>query len=140
MEAKKYRIDNYLQDKKGRICKVESLSTEEFNELKAPAIKGALTTLPNAPIELDINWLNNFGFDSSEYKKGYTGIQFRSNMILDFIITEPKVMGEWQDYYAFDLGQNRFVPMKYVHELQNLFFAVTGGKELELKDESSVCS
>jgi hypothetical protein len=96
--------------------------------------------LPNAPIGLDINWLNNFGFDDSEYKKGYTGIEFRSNMILDFVITKPKFMGEWQDYYAFDLGQHRFIPLNFVHELQNLFFAVTGGKELELKSESSACS
>lgn len=140
MEAKKYRIDNYLQDAKGRICKVESLSTEEFNELKAPAIKGALTTLPIAPIELDINWVNNFGFNDSEYKKGYTGIEFKTNLMLDFVITKPKFMGEWQDYYAFDLGQHRFIPLKYVHELQNLFFVITGGHELQLKNESSACS
>ena len=89
-------------------------------------------------IPITEEWLNNFGFDDTEYKKGYTGVEFRTNVILDFVLTKPKFMGEWQDYYVFDLGQNRFVPMKYVNELQNLFFAVTS-TELEFKQSVIAC-
>ena len=67
-----------------------------------------------------------FGFDDSEYKKGFIGVDFKSGMMtLDFVLTKPKKMGPWQTYYSFDLGQNRFTPVYFVHELQNLFEPVT---------------
>ena len=42
------------------------------------------------------------------------------------------VVNKWQESYCFDLGQHRFITVKYVHELQNLFFAVTT-TELEIE-------
>jgi len=52
-------------------------------------------------------------------------------MITDFILATPFNMGEWQDYYAFVYDSYRFIELKYLHELQNLYFALNG-KELEI--------
>ena len=84
------------------------------------------------PVKLNKIWINKFGFDDSDYKKGNLGIKLKNTITFDFIIVEPKIMGEWQDFYVFDLGDNKFVTLKYVHELQNLFFSLTK-ENLELK-------
>ena len=88
------------------------------------------------PIELNEKMITNLGFDDSEYKKGYTGIDFKNKMIFDFVLKKPKYMGDWQDYYAYDLGDNRFLPLKYVHQLQNLFHAITGKHELKMENKT----
>ncbi len=84
------------------------------------------------PIPLTEKWLLKLGFDDSEHKKGYTGLEYRSNVILDFVLTKPLVMGEWQKDYCFELIQHRFVEIKYIHELQNLYH-VLKGKDLKIK-------
>ncbi len=73
-----------------------------------------------------------FGFSTNEYKPGFTGKDFKSGTTtLDFVLDEPFSKGDWQDYYLFDLGHHRFVPVYYVHQLQNLYFAITQ-QELEV--------
>jgi hypothetical protein len=61
MKASEYRLGNLLQDSEGRLCKVTKLSTEEHNEIRALAIDGAITSLPNKPIPLTEEWLVNLG-------------------------------------------------------------------------------
>jgi len=108
---------------------------EVVNEIKTsvcylspqPENKGIFT-----PIPITERWLKSFGFDDAGYKAGYIGKEFKGNMIMDFVLTKPKFMGEWQHEYCFELRSHRFVEIKYVHELQNLFFALTE-IELELK-------
>ena len=129
MEAKNLRLHNWV------LCN-GLRTTVNIPLLKAVFEKNIQETVE--PLPLTIEWLNKFGFDDSEYKKGYTGVEFRTNMILDFVLTKPKFMGEWQNDYCYDLGQHRFVPIKYVHELQNLFFAITT-TELEIKEDVSAC-
>jgi hypothetical protein len=127
MEAKKFRIGNLI---------LIHDCLQEIIELPLPE---NCTDKNTKGINLTDEWIDKFGFDDSDYKKGYTGIEFRTNMIMDFVLTKPKFMGEWQESYCFDLGQHRFVTVKYVHELQNLFFAVTT-TELEMKQDISACS
>jgi hypothetical protein len=77
------------------------------------------------PIELTEKWLLNLGFNK-EYKDGYIGIDVGNT---DFVLTYPKVMGEWQKGYAFEFtagGLSKFREVRYVHELQNLFRSITG--------------
>lgn len=128
MEAKNLRIGNYLQDGKGGICKVEKLGTDwNENGIEAPAIKGALTKMPNAPIGITEDWLLNFGF-KCEVKEGNQN-EFRVYKLDQ--ITYNTNHGWWWKHQLDNQP-------KYIHELQNLFFAITG-KELELKNESSAC-
>jgi len=126
MKAKNLRIGNFI---------TVHNCLQEVVELPLPE---NCTSENTKGIELDINWLNKFGFSEEEYKKGYTGVDFRTNMIMDFVLTKPKFMGKWQETYCYDLGQHRFVTVKYVHELQNLFFAITT-TELEIKQDVSAC-
>ena len=84
------------------------------------------------PIPLTEEWLLKFGFNK-EYKKGYIGIDVFNS---DFVLTEPLKMGEWQTNYTFQFETGsvpKFKEIKYVHQLQNIYFALTG-EELILKN------
>ena len=122
MEARNFRIGNFI---------LIHDCLQEIVELPLPE---NCTDENTKLINLTDEWIDKFGFDDKDYKKGYTGVDFRANMIMDFVLTKPKSMGEWQDTYCFDLGQHRFVTVRYVHELQNLFFAITT-TELEIKQD-----
>lgn len=129
MEAKNLRIGNYVKHNHsiGMALPTQLTSGNDFDMCD-----------DFEPLPLNNEWLSKFGFDDSGYQKGYTGVEFRVNMIMDFILTKPKFMGEWQEHYCYDLGQHRFVEVKYVHELQNLFFAITT-TELQIKQDVSAC-
>jgi len=133
MKASELRIGNYVEDT-FNLGKRETtqISLEDF----AVMLNYGNQSITYRPIKITDEWLDKFGFDDVEYKNGYIGFEFRTNMIMDFVLTKPKFMGEWQDDYCFDLGQHRFVPVKYVHQLQNLFFAITM-TELEIKQDVS---
>ncbi len=87
------------------------------------------------PILLTTDWLRKLGFTDGDYKKGYIGIDYKAGMVTtDFTLTKPEVMGEFQlDYcFQFDTGSiSKYIELKYVHQLQNLFFTITG-KELTI--------
>lgn len=78
------------------------------------------------PVPLTEEWLLRFGFSDNGYKKGFIGIDFKSGqMTLDFVLSKPLTKGEWNNTYTFDLEGSRFVPIEFVHQLQNLFYALT---------------
>ena len=85
------------------------------------------------PIPLTKEILLKFGFNK-EYQKGYIGIDVCNS---DFVLTEPFKMGEWQTNYTFQFETGsvpKFKEIEYVHQLQNLFFALTG-EELTFKKD-----
>jgi hypothetical protein len=78
-----------------------------------------------SPIPLTEKWLLEFGFDK-KYKRGYIGKEFSNQ---DFVLSEPFVIGEWQKNYTFEFtasGWSKYKEFKYVHELQNFYFVMTG--------------
>ena len=84
------------------------------------------------PIPLTEEWLLKFGFSAKDYKKGYIGIDHKAgSMITDFVLTYPKVLGEHQDVFVWEHSKWKYNTFKYVHELQNLFYCLTG-EELTL--------
>jgi len=92
--------------------------------------RGMVKTIP-----LTEEWLLKFGFSDKDYKNGYIGKDFKSGgMILDFVLSKPFSKGEWNNTYTFDFDGHRFSKMEFVHELQNLFFALTGN-ELSIENE-----
>lgn len=140
MEAKKLRIGNLIGIKETALHADGCNHLEEIfeiEELKKDVVhfKGFHAGeyyKDLKGIELNAGLLSLYGFDDSEYKEGYTGVEFRTNLILDFVLTKPLKLGEWQKNYVFELGNHRFIQVDYLHELQNLFFAITT-TELELK-------
>ncbi|MDV3470858.1 hypothetical protein CMV02_02890 [Elizabethkingia anophelis] len=118
MEGKELRLGNYLHDRNGNLCKVIELRQDG---IYAPAINEAITGLPNKPIELTEDWLLKFGFSKIRYtdKK----LNYYSKGFVKCYIENSNIF--------FDVIQG-CIQVKYVHQLQNLYFALTG-EELTIK-------
>lgn len=79
------------------------------------------------PILLRENWLIDFGF----IKRPFQGKDFFVMDNIELSFSEIGVFKGW----VFNMNENDLRGVHYVHQLQNLYFALTG-EELELKSES----
>lgn len=112
MKATGVMIGNYLKNE-GVIVKIDARSIfDMFNDNQK-----------YEPIPLTKYWLTKLGFDrkgSSFWYKGY-----------DYTIdTSGGIFIVHSDYVSVAYG----IEVKYVHQLQNLFFALTG-EELTIKNK-----
>ena len=121
IKAIELKIGNYLFDREDRLCKVEAIDLAFIDSVvgeafKAPAIIGGLTALPHKPIELTETWLEKFGFKmvaGNAEKDNYLLWKNKTTHNFDFVLNEPH-------------SNKRIVtPIKYVHQLQNLYYALT---------------
>ena len=136
-----YRIGNLALDEDGELCMIEQLSSSKmecFQQVSNIENKSCISKkYPSNiyAIKLTEEWLIKFGFNS-QYKKGWIGIDVKhsNGTTTDFVLSYPQRMGMWQTFFAFEYDGFRFVEIKYVHQLQNIFFALTN-KELELIKE-----
>ena len=71
-----------------------------------------------APIDLNEEWLKKFGFVRTNHIKGESMYEIKHLAVYAY-----------EGKYTFEPTAT---PLKYVHQLQNLYFALTG-KELEIK-------
>ena len=80
------------------------------------------------PIPLTEEWLERFGFDEDGFKQ-YEFINWGIKVKKD-----PHAISEtnWIVFHGFMNQFSEIVSLKHVHQLQNLYFALTG-EELELK-------
>lgn len=74
------------------------------------------------PIPLTEEWLLKFGFE-----KDWTGYALEDKNSLSFSVTKNGA------YLACWLDRSLGITIKYVHQLQNLYFALTG-EELTIKE------
>lgn len=120
METSELRIGAYVMyEPNGEICRVSELAGNKF-------IRASVVNYPNtsigrylAPIVLTEEWLLKFGF---KLKSGKYGNYWVLN---GFELSES-----FSVHYNAD--NTRFITLKYVHQLQNLYFFLTG-EELTLK-------
>jgi hypothetical protein len=85
------------------------------------------------PIPLTEEWVIGLGFSTKDYKKGYIGIDHKAGgMITDFVLTYPGIIGDFQKDFIWEHSKWKYNTLKYVHELQNLFYVLTG-TELKIK-------
>ncbi len=83
---------------------------------------------PYYPIPLSEEWLVKFGFELN--KTGYTKIQWMFGRHFNIIVNEKK---EFLLGYSFLIEKPMYIGvLTYVHQLQNIYFALTG-EELTLK-------
>lgn len=115
MNVSELRIGNLFLDGKGRLCRVDSINCNYF---KAPAIKGAMTTLPNIAIQITEDWLIKLGLTKSNEIPNSQRIFYN----IGTFICEVGI-GTVAIYYTKSKELISFI--KYVHQLQNLFFALT---------------
>ncbi len=87
------------------------------------------------PIELSRDWFEKLGFEVEECE---TGLVYYS--ISDAIQSES--YPEFQDFTIMFDGQRHYflsesfqIPLDYVHELQNMYFVLTRGKQLKIKED-----
>jgi hypothetical protein len=126
MKAQELRIGNYhlyhivdKLDERGEydeICKIDADDFGILENFDCPEYK---------PIPLTEEWLLKFGFEkmSSNYERGW--LLLWGNLktgTIDFVINEPHS------------SKRHITALKYVHQLQNLYFALTG-EELKIKQK-----
>ena len=120
MKANELRLGNWV------ICYDPSSGKEVFNQIDILDLRllcGELQSkIKIKPIPLTEEWLLKFGFEA-EYENVYGNTQ-------EFLQIEFTVKGyvKLADGYYHDS-----TPMLYVHQLQNLYFALTG-EELTIKE------
>lgn len=127
MEAKELRIGNLTE------CYINGELKNKFHVVDADDIKIFLNNdwYVLKPIPLTEEILLRLGFNK-DYKNGYIGIDSGN---VDFVLTEPFVLGEWQNCYEFEFiagGWPKLKKIEYVHDLQNFFYSLCG-EELTLK-------
>lgn len=128
LQSKDFRIGNFVERKEtSEVIKIISISQN--------AVRTNRGTLPYNclhPIPLTEEWLVKFGFERTED-------EIHGEITWDYQrdIDSHECWAEWNERGQLE-GVivdcvNRLI--KYVHELQNLYFALTG-EELELKSET----
>lgn len=122
MEAKNFRIGNIVKQP-NRIGKVEEIWREG---VKIKGFHNAYDYEHTYPIPLTKEWLLKCGGKLIPVEEdNYEYIEIEMN--------GRNLSADCSNNFS-TLENNNFKPIKYVHELQNLFFAITG-QELELKTE-----
>jgi len=90
------------------------------------------------PIPLTEEWLINFGFEAYSTHVNYIELQIKSNKPSNHVVIR---YGLQRDYFnIFNHSECDFTEMQYltevkfVHQLQNLFYCLSGGEELTIKE------
>jgi len=136
INARELRIGNLLQDSNGDIFSALAFNTssvwiEYLVEEKERSSTLELDIENVFPVALTEKWLLRFGFEENPNHEHPSFDEYRLPQDCDFAI------GNYNDeYWIVDfLDQTYGSPeIKYVHQLQNLYFALTG-EELIIKSE-----
>jgi hypothetical protein len=99
-----------------------------------------------APIPLTEEWLLNFGFKKEDKRPSKTHGQYFSKWLLDlkYSFAYAGFREDWGFYHSYtdamdDSENDRYdfisCGIRYVHQLQNLYFSLTG-EELTIKQDS----
>jgi hypothetical protein len=115
MKANELRIGNYVQSGRG-IYTIGYISTDGIeavlSEDKTLIINNSIIF---KPIPLTEQWLKDFGFRKVGYNEEENDV---------FTIKDDEVWILWNGHkFILDQYENE---IKYVHQLQNLYFALTG--------------
>jgi len=121
MKANEFRIGNLVLDQFGRVAKIETVGFENTVRLTTDTYKCENVSLNGCnPINITPDWLSRFGA-----KKNVTQLCFKIGKKYGALI----MMNGTCDFY--DYKGRTIAIIKYVHQLQNLYFALTG-EELKL--------
>ena len=136
MKANELRIGNWIN------C-LKIVDGDKIREISCWDFGTYLSTNPEyySPIPLTEEWLLKFGFEKRDYNR--YRLMFQGSFIqlhnVDESDGEPYTSDgnctDWVCFYALE-GDEIITPLcypNYVHQLQNLYFALTG-EELVLKE------
>ena len=127
IQATEFRVGNLFRfistDSIERVADIRTAG------IKTPTINNVLIT-DIEPIPLNEDWLVKFGFENVDDEIDY------SEFVLNYVTIEGNGSDK-QEPFHFVRGvdyRERKTEIKYVHQLQNLYFALTG-IELTLTDK-----
>lgn len=127
MKANELRIGNYVYDVNEKVSRVEEISMADVSRYATLSSQcGFFYRSEILPIPLTEEWFLKFSFFNNDWF-GYEHIKHR-----DF-----EIYNENEGVYRLSVNSNEYVigkPIEFVHQLQNLCFALTG-EELEIKPE-----
>jgi len=109
----------------------------ELEELKLERNNKIIQVSPNevSPILLTEDLLLKIGFEASEQgcdqSRPYREYNYNGIVLNLFLLNEPIILYCPDDTFKGSTVSYSRPPLKYVHQLQNLFYVLTG-KELEL--------
>lgn len=134
MKATELRLGNYLiqSNHTGTVQRIDfDGAILQMNEINISGdVLDIDLSLPLKPISLTEEWLVNFGFDRSSVRGDKHFYKQVADRFLRLSIG---------DFWNVHIGQAEIkyyeipVNIKYVHQLQNLYFALTG-EELTIKE------
>lgn len=130
MNANEFRIGNYVYGiEKGfqeTAMEISSLHSDDTFRLKiGNSSIGCYSCKRIKPVRLSIEWLIKFGFEKHGEWFILDDSKMPANMSINISLIHKKtIIGSNEGYEI----QN----IKYVHQLQNLYFALTG-EELKIK-------
>jgi len=130
MKANELRLGNLINYKTGGICQVAfiALSIADYG------ICGFVKPECFEPIPLTEEWLVKFGFEwSCEYHER-NPMEIDIDLHNSFTIYPPfEYKKYWYVSVTMPSGGTWEIDVKYIHQLQNLYFALTG-EELTIKE------
>jgi hypothetical protein len=128
MKASELRIGNYVNNK-SRFDIVTCLEYVTFEDIIN--VRGQYyECFPPEPIPLNREWLRNLGFDTGGYDLLFWEHPNLPNIDFAGINWADEEFPEYQ-FLNVEINNN-IIKIKYVHQLQNLYFALTG-EELVVK-------
>lgn len=129
IQGNQLRIGNMVFDWAKRIATVESINSHDVVRLSSSDYKFESFNLKQhgvSPIPLTEDWLLNLGFEYKFFEEGETKSEY---------FFHKDLFPEYYVYYLPYFNMSIYigdVTIQYVHQLQNLYFALTG-EELKLK-------
>lgn len=123
MDARELRIGNLVLDPEGLVSKILSISTESNSTDGKYYLENDYNGPPEdlRPIPLSEEWLLKFGFEKYGKTKLYKNTKGRVSVTLT-----SNQFGKFSGSSDFLLNDFYYIPIKHVHQLQNLYFALTG--------------
>lgn len=126
INARELRIGNIYRRKHGKGFTDQAIDEGMMGKIFGNTNEFALNDFENIPISEE--WLIQLGFEKS-FSHGYLNSQFyrKENYTLNELQGEDAYYAfcEWEDA-AEQQGYRRLSQIQYVHQLQNLYFALTG--------------
>lgn len=147
MKANELRIRNLIQweDESEEIISIKSIIHDSDDEYTVKFTGGWAQLAEFKPIQLTEEWLLKFGFVKENNRQSTKHSEYFSKEIYDckYSFSFAYFRDDWGFYHSYtdapnDNDNNKYdfisCGIKYVHQLQNLYFALTG-EELTINTE-----
>ena len=121
MKATELRIGNWVLCEPNNACIERTIDYEDFKLAHFDSERFK-------PIPLTEEWLEGFGFEQHHNDASFNSVLYIKNIFGN----KPKEWGLYPKYLGSGYVVNKSLHLEHVHQLQNLYYALTG-EELELK-------